>query len=135
MQTLAVFPGTFDPLTLGHLDIIKRASKIFDKVIIAVAKSPSKHTLFDLDTRVLLCRESTKDLSNVSVTGFSGMLVDFLKEKNANILVRGVRTVADYDYETQHIAGDEGHPHLRPRQLAPRPLECAPLRLRREPFL
>lgn len=71
------FPGTFDPLTLGHLDIIKRASKIFDKVIIAVAKSPSKHTLFDLDTRVLLCRESTKDLSNVSVTGFSGMLVDF----------------------------------------------------------
>ena len=86
MQTLAVFPGTFDPLTLGHLDIIKRASKIFDKVIIAVAKSPSKHTLFDLDTRVLLCRESTKDLSNVSVTGFSGMLVDFLKEKNANIL-------------------------------------------------
>ena len=81
MQTLAVFPGTFDPLTLGHLDIIKRASKIFDKVIIAVAKSPSKHTLFDLDTRVLLCRESTKDLSNVSVTGFSGMLVDFLKEK------------------------------------------------------
>ena len=104
MQTLAVFPGTFDPLTLGHLDIIKRASKIFDKVIIAVAKSPSKHTLFDLDTRVLLCRESTKDLSNVSVTGFSGMLVDFLKEKNANILVRGVRTVADYDYETQ-LAG------------------------------
>lgn len=104
MQTLAVFPGTFDPLTLGHLDIIKRASKIFDKVIIAVAKSPSKHTLFDLDTRVLLCRESTKDLSNVSVTGFSGMLVDFLKEKNANILVRGVRTIADYDYETQ-LAG------------------------------
>ena len=75
MQTLAVFPGTFDPLTLGHLDIIKRASKIFDIVIIAVAKSPSKHTLFD-----------------------------FLKEKNANILVRGVRTVADYDYETQ-LAG------------------------------
>lgn len=101
MQTLAVFPGTFDPLTLGHIDIIQRASKIFDKVIIAVAKSPSKHTLLDLDTRVLLCKESTKDLPNITVTGFSGMLIDFLKEQNANILVRGVRTVADFDYETQ----------------------------------
>ncbi|MGN0915373.1 MAG: pantetheine-phosphate adenylyltransferase [Succinivibrio sp.] len=101
MNTLAVFPGTFDPLTLGHMDIISRSAKIFDSVMIAVAKSPSKHTLFDLDTRVKLTEKSVSHLNNVTVKGFDGMLIDFLKENNANILIRGVRTVADYDYETQ----------------------------------
>ena len=81
MNTLAVFPGTFDPITLGHMDIITRASKIFDHVIIAVANSPSKHTLFDLDTRVSLIQKSVKNLSNIKVEGFSGMLISFLKEK------------------------------------------------------
>ncbi|MGN0902093.1 MAG: pantetheine-phosphate adenylyltransferase [Succinivibrio sp.] len=101
MNTLAVFPGTFDPLTLGHMDIISRSAKIFDNVMIAVAKSPSKHTLFDLETRVQLTEKSVSHLHNVTVKGFDGMLIDFLKENNANILIRGVRTVADYDYETQ----------------------------------
>jgi len=104
MNKLAVFPGTYDPITLGHLDIVTRASKIFDKIIIAVANSPSKHALFDLDTRVKLAQESVKRLSNVTAEGFSGLLVDFLKKKNTNILIRGVRTAADYDYETQ-LAG------------------------------
>lgn len=98
---LAVFPGTFDPLTNGHLDIIERASKLFDKVIVAVAKSPSKHTLFDLDKRVEYSRSAVCDLDNVTVTGFEGMLIDFLKEVGASILIRGVRTVTDFEYETQ----------------------------------
>ena len=104
MNTLAVFPGTFDRITLGHMDIITRASKIFDHVIIAVANSPSKHTLFDLDTSVSLIQKSVKNLSNIKVEGFSGMLISFLKEKQANILIRGVRSVADFDYEKQ-LAG------------------------------
>src|SRR5574344_364071 len=104
MNKLAVFPGTYDPITLGHLYIVTRASKIFDKIIIAVANSPSKHALFYFYTRVKLAQESVKRLSNVTAEGFSGLLVDFLKKKNTNILIRGVRTAADYDYETQ-LAG------------------------------
>lgn len=103
MSAIAVFPGTFDPLTLGHLDIIKRASKIFDKLIIAVAKSPSKHTMFDLDTRVKLANEAVANLCNAQAVGFEGMLIDFLKQINANILVRGVRTINDFDYESQLV--------------------------------
>ena len=101
MDTIAVFPGTFDPLTLGHMDIIIRSTKIFSKIIIAVANSPSKHTLFSLDERVQMCKECVAQWPNIEVIGFSGMLIDFLKEQKANILVRGVRTVADYEYESQ----------------------------------
>ncbi|MGN1280675.1 MAG: pantetheine-phosphate adenylyltransferase [Succinivibrio sp.] len=103
MNRLAVFPGTFDPLTKGHLDIIRRSNNLFDRLIIAVAKSPSKHTLFDLEQRVSFCRTAVMDLPNVSVIGFEGMLIDFLKEVGANILIRGIRTVSDYDYETQLV--------------------------------
>ena len=101
MDTIAVFPGTFDPLTLGHMDIIIRSTNIFSKIIIAVANSPSKHTLFSLDERVQMCKECVAQWPNIEVIGFSGMLIDFLKEQKANILVRGVRTVADYEYESQ----------------------------------
>lgn len=101
---LAVFPGTFDPLTLGHFDIIKRAAKIFDRVLIAVANSPGKHTLLSLEDRVRAAREICRDFDNATAEGFTGLLVDFLKKKQATILVRGVRTVADYDYEVQ-LAG------------------------------
>lgn len=101
MESTAVFPGTFDPITNGHLDLIKRASRIFEKIIVAVAASPSKHTMFDLKTRVNLCKESIKDLTNVSAEGFDGMLIDYLKSKNANILIRGVRTGLDFEYESQ----------------------------------
>lgn len=101
MESIAVFPGTFDPITNGHLDLIKRASRIFEKIIVAVAASPSKHTMFDLKTRVNLCKESIKDLTNVSAEGFDGMLIDYLKSKKANILIRGVRTGLDFEYESQ----------------------------------
>lgn len=101
LETLAVFPGTFDPISLGHLDIIKRASRIFSKVIVAVAQSPSKHTLFSLEERLQLVEKACKQQENVTAKSFTGMLVDFLKENHADILVRGVRTVIDYDYEMQ----------------------------------
>ncbi|MGN0909495.1 MAG: pantetheine-phosphate adenylyltransferase [Succinivibrio sp.] len=97
----AVFPGTFDPLTLGHLDIIRRASRIFGRVIVAVAASPAKHPLLPLEDRVETARRSVAGIGGIEVRGFSGMLVDFLKEEGASVLVRGVRTVADYDYEVQ----------------------------------
>lgn len=95
----AVFPGTFDPMTLGHADLIKRASSLFSKVIVAVAESPAKHTLFPLKERVNAIKENVKDRENIEVEGFTGMLPDFLKEHQARVLIRGIRTVADYDYE------------------------------------
>ncbi len=103
-HNLAVFPGTFDPLTLGHLDIIERSARLFSRLIIAVANSPSKHPLLSLEDRVESARQGLIHVPNVEVMGFSGMLIDFLKEQKADILVRGVRTVADYDYEVQ-LAG------------------------------
>lgn len=101
MESIVVFPGTFDPITNGHLDLIKRASSIFDKIIVAVAASPSKHTMFDLKTRINMCKESVKTFNNVSVEGFEGMLIDYLNSKNSSILLRGVRTGLDFEYESQ----------------------------------
>ena len=100
-MNIAVFPGTFDPATLGHYDIIQRSSKLFDEVIVAVADSPLKHPLFTLEERVSLLKDCCKLLSNVKVIGFSGMLPDFIRAQHANVLIRGIRTVADYDYEMQ----------------------------------
>ena len=94
-----VYPGTFDPLTNGHLDLIERASKMFDEVIIAVAASPSKNTMFTLEERVGFCIEVTKHLDNVTAQGFSGLMVDFAKEVEANVLIRGLRTTVDFEYE------------------------------------
>lgn len=94
-----IYPGTFDPITNGHLDIITRAANMFDQIIIGVAASPSKKTLFSLEERVKLVEESTAHLSNVSVVGFSGLLVDFAKEQQASILIRGLRTTMDFEYE------------------------------------
>lgn len=100
-KKIAVFPGTFDPLTKGHFDIIKRTAKLFDKLYIAVANSPSKHTYFPLDKRIEMAKTVCDKFPNIEVLGFNNMLIDFLKEVNCTILVRGVRTVADYDYEIQ----------------------------------
>lgn len=100
-MNLAVFPGTFDPTTLGHFDIIQRSSKLFDQVIVAVADSPLKHPLFTLEERIALVNKCCERLQNVKVMGFSGMLPDFIREQKANVLIRGIRTVADYDYEMQ----------------------------------
>ncbi|MCE0493742.1 pantetheine-phosphate adenylyltransferase [Vibrio salinus] len=94
-----IYPGTFDPMTNGHIDIVERAAAMFDEVIIAVAASPSKNTMFTLAERVFFAGEVTQHLPNVSVRGFSGLLVDFAKEVEANILIRGLRTTMDFEYE------------------------------------
>ncbi len=99
MTKLTLYPGTFDPITNGHLDLIKRSAAMFEHIIVAVAASPSKKTLFTLDERVQLVQEVTQDLPNVSVEGFSGLMVDFARQKQANLLVRGLRTTMDFEYE------------------------------------
>lgn len=96
-----VYPGTFDPITNGHMDLIERASRLFDEVVVAVASSPVKKPLLSLDTRVDLTTEITRPLGNVSVCGFSGLLTDFLRQQQANIILRGLRAVSDFEYEFQ----------------------------------
>lgn len=104
MPQKAVFPGTFDPLTCGHLDLINRAAALFDEVTLAVAASPGKRPLFSLDERIQLAQQACQSLSNVSITGFSNLLIDFMKEQNATILLRGIRTGSDFEYESQLAA-------------------------------
>ncbi|MGR5179126.1 pantetheine-phosphate adenylyltransferase [Vibrio parahaemolyticus] len=94
-----IYPGTFDPITNGHLDLIERASTMFDEVIIAIAASPSKNTMFTLDERVEFAKTVTQHLDNVTAKGFSGLLVNFAKEEQANVLIRGLRTTVDFEYE------------------------------------
>lgn len=94
-----IYPGTFDPITNGHLDLIERAADMFDEVIIAVAASPSKNTMFTLEERVTFAQQVTQHLDNVSSNGFSGLMVDFAKQENANVLIRGLRTTVDFEYE------------------------------------
>jgi len=101
MTVKAIYPGTFDPVTNGHTDLIERASRLFTHVVIGVAASPSKKPMFDLDHRVNMLKEVSKHLPNVSVAGFSGLLVDFAKENQANVLIRGLRAVSDFEYEFQ----------------------------------
>ncbi|PKG85033.1 pantetheine-phosphate adenylyltransferase [Colwellia sp. 75C3] len=97
----AIYPGTFDPVTNGHSDLIVRASKLFSEVIIGVAASPSKQPRFDLDHRVAMIEQVTQHLTNVTVVGFSGLLVDFAKQYQAKVLIRGLRAVSDFEYEFQ----------------------------------
>lgn len=96
-----IYPGTFDPITNGHLDVIKRASNVFDKVIVAVALNESKTPYFNYNQRVELAKIATKDLSSVEVVGFDNLLVDFAKSLNINTVVRGLRAVSDFEYELQ----------------------------------
>ncbi|MGI6453457.1 MAG: pantetheine-phosphate adenylyltransferase [Syntrophomonadaceae bacterium] len=98
---LAVYPGSFDPVTNGHIDILERSSQLFDRIIIAVIHNVSKKSLFSLDERVNLIRESTQHLGNIEVDCFSGLLVNYLARKNARIIIRGLRSVADFEYECQ----------------------------------
>ena len=104
----AVYSGTFDPLTLGHEDVIYRASQMFDKVVVAVATAHHKKTLFTLDERLAMAQEVTQDFGNVSVLPFTGLLCDFVHSQGARVIVRGLRSVTDYDYETQ-MAGMNRH--------------------------
>lgn len=99
LATPAIYPGTFDPITNGHFDLIKRSARLFDSVVVAVAESPSKKTMFTLQERVDMVKEVTKDLPNVTAVGFSGLLVDFAKQQQTTILIRGLRTTVDYEYE------------------------------------
>ena len=104
---IAIYPGTFDPITFGHLEIISRASKLFDRLIIAVAKDNAKNPLFTLDERVKLVEQEVATLptsSQIAVESFDGLLVDFAKLKKSNILVRGLRAVSDFEYEFQMSA-------------------------------
>ena len=97
----AIYPGTFDPVTNGHLDIIKRACKIFDKIIVAVADNKDKNTMFSLKKRVELMKKATSGLEKVEVKSFRSLLVDFAKEENCHIIIRGLRAVSDFEYELQ----------------------------------
>ncbi|ORU93526.1 MAG: pantetheine-phosphate adenylyltransferase [Cycloclasticus sp. symbiont of Bathymodiolus heckerae] len=101
MTKKAVYPGTFDPLTNGHINIIQRSAELFDEVLVAVAKSSGKAPLFNLEQRVEMANESLANYANVSVILFDGLLVDLAKQNNANIVVRGIRSIADFEYEAQ----------------------------------
>ena len=104
MTTKAVYAGTFDPITLGHEDITRRAATMFDSIIIAIADSKSKKPLFTLDERIAIAHEAFADTPNVEVMGFSGILMNFVRQQGARVVVRGVRSVTDFDYEFQ-LAG------------------------------
>ncbi len=97
----AIYPGSFDPLTMGHLDMIERSAKIVDELVIGVLNNSAKNSLFSLDERVSMIKEMTESMPNVTVASFDGLLVDYMKEINATIIVRGLRAVTDFEYELQ----------------------------------
>lgn len=98
---IAVYPGSFDPVTLGHLDIVKRASMMFDKVIVTVMHNSAKSSLFSVDERVKMIREVVSEFENVEVDSYDGLLIDYCKENNIHIVVRGLRAITDFEYELQ----------------------------------
>ncbi len=98
---IAIYPGSFDPVTKGHLDILKTGAEIFDKVIIAVAKNSEKKGFLPIEERVKLIKESTKDFNNVEVDSFDGLTIEYAKKKRAKVLIRGLRAVSDFEYELQ----------------------------------
>ena len=100
-MTVAVYPGSFDPATNGHLDIIRRAASLFDKVIVAVLQNSSKSPLFSTSERVNILTEVTKDIPNVEIKRFSGLSIGFAKEYDAKVIIRGLRAITDFDYELQ----------------------------------
>ena len=101
MKRIAVYPGTFDPVTKGHIDLVERSLRMFDKVIVAIAANPGKKPLFTLEERLALFRSSLKSGRNVEIEGFDCLLVDYMKEKKAVGLIRGLRAVSDFEYELQ----------------------------------
>lgn len=100
-MNIAIYPGSFDPITNGHLDIITRGAKIYDKLIVAVLVNMDKNCLFSIEERVDLIKRVTKDLDNVEVLSFDGLLVDFAKMHNSNVILKGLRTMSDFEYEFQ----------------------------------
>jgi len=98
---IAIYPGTFDPLTNGHLDLISRGSKIFDQLVIAILRNPAKNPLFSLEERIDMLREAASQFENVRVDSFEGLLVDYAQTVHASIILRGIRAISDYEYELQ----------------------------------
>ncbi len=97
----AIYPGSFDPVTFGHLDIIKRSAEIFDEIIVSVLDNKTKSPLFSVEERVTMLKEAVKDIPNVKVDSFRGLLIDYAKEKNIHVAVRGLRAITDFEYELQ----------------------------------
>ena len=100
-MTTAIYPGSFDPITNGHIDVLRRASKLFDDVIIAVLENPSKNPTFSVNDRIKLIKDSILDLKNVKVDAFKGLTVDYARQKKAKVLIRGLRAVSDFEHEMQ----------------------------------
>jgi len=100
-MSIAVYPGSFDPITNGHLDVLRRGVKVFEKVIVAVGDNPAKQALFTKDERVEMIREVIKPFRNAEVEGFDGMVVDYVRRKKAHVLLRGIRTISDFEFEYQ----------------------------------
>ena len=112
MGKIAIYPGSFDPVTYGHIDLIKRATKIFSKVIVAVAVNMQKKPLFDLDERLEMIKASTKGIKGIQIETFDGLVIDYARQKKINVLIRGLRMISDFEYELQmaltnrRLAGD-----------------------------
>lgn len=122
MSNIAAYSGTFDPITLGHHDIIHRAARMFPQLLVAVGSNAAKNPKFSLEERVALIEQSVADLSNVQVKGFNGLIVDFARENGVTVLVRGVRTVGDFDYEKQMAVMNRTlYPQLDTIMLTPSP--------------
>jgi pantetheine-phosphate adenylyltransferase len=117
-----MYPGTFDPITLGHEDLVRRASRLFDRIVVAVAANPSKTPMFSLDERVALAREALKEFKNVEVTGYDGLTVDFATKNDLQVIVRGLRAISDFEYEFQlanmnrHLTDDVETAFLTPTE-------------------
>ena len=111
-ERIAVYPGTFDPITNGHTDLVARAARVFPKVIVAIAESPHKRPLFSLDERIALSQKQLGHLGNVEVVGFSNLLAEFVQQIGATIIIRGLRAVSDFEYEFQLASMNR---HLAPR--------------------
>ena len=116
----AVYPGTFDPLTRGHEDLVRRASRLFDSLVLGVAQSSAKKTYFTLDERIAIAREVLADVGNLKVVGFSGLLIDFVRQQGARVVLRGLRAVSDFEYEFQLAGMNRGlYPDLETIFLTP----------------
>ena len=118
MKRSAVYPGTFDPITNGHQDLVRRAAGVFERVIVAIASNPNKAPMFPLEKRVELARQVLGDIPGVEVMGYAGLTVDFARQHDVQVVVRGLRAVSDFEFEFQ-LANMSPPPHARPRNRVP----------------